>query len=226
MALRSQLVAEVCAALLAAGSTRGYTFHTTSDAPPAQAAALLGILILLKVPALGIGLLIGARGHLSICVLHLGNWERSRKRSTPQCFHHLINWEGTWQEHKRDPTCRNLFLHFLSNISSHVLILQEASSIRHLEKTVMERRLRLKLGTALPVLARRTPAASQARCKLAIGLQACRPAVLQTPSSLTCAVVRCGAAAWLSARTVAVAARGAPVGARAGQFLVCPAQDG
>ena len=55
-----------------------------------------------------------------MCVLDLGHWERSRKRSTPQCFHHLIDWDATDAEHKRDPNCGNLFLHFLSNLSAHV----------------------------------------------------------------------------------------------------------
>ena len=135
--LRSQLVAQVCAALLAAGSTKGYTFHKSSDAPGPSSSSS-------KDPAPSQGTTIRDRtvnrsqGHLSVCVLNLGNWERSRKRSTPQCFHHLLDWIGTCQEHKRDPTCGNLFLHFLSNISSHVLILQEASSIRHLEKSVLK----------------------------------------------------------------------------------------
>ena len=31
--LRSQLVTEVCGALLAAGSAKGYTFHKVADAP-------------------------------------------------------------------------------------------------------------------------------------------------------------------------------------------------
>ena len=77
---------------------------------------------------------------MSVCVLNLGNWERSRTRSTLQCFHHLIDWTGTCREHKEDPACDNLFLHFLSNISSHVLLLQEASAIRQFEKSVLEER--------------------------------------------------------------------------------------
>ena len=91
---------------------------------------------------LGIGPSIEARAtfQLSACVLNLGHWERSRKRSTPQCFHHLIDWSGTYREHKEDPTCGNLFLHFLSNIGAHVLLMQEASTIRQAEETVLEER--------------------------------------------------------------------------------------
>ena len=73
-----------------------------------------------------------------MCVLNLGHWERSRKRSTPQCFHHLMDRHATCAEHKRDPTCGDLFLHFLSNISAHVLIPQEAGTLRQQEKEVME----------------------------------------------------------------------------------------
>ena len=126
--LRSQLVAEVCAALLAAGSTKGYTFHKVADAPGPSSSS--------KVPApaqvVRDRTVHRSQGHLSVCVLNLGNWERSRKRSTPQCFHHLIDWTGTCSG--------NLFLHFLSNISSHVLLLQEASTIRQFEKSVLEER--------------------------------------------------------------------------------------
>ena len=81
----------------------------------------------LRVPSLRTHVLLEARDNLSACALNLGNWERSRKRSN-----------GTWEEHKPDPTCGNLFLHFLSNISSHILIVQEASTIRHQEKGVKE----------------------------------------------------------------------------------------
>ena len=75
--------------------------------------------------------------HLSVRVLNFGHWERSRKRHTPQRFHHLIDWDATWAEHKKDPTCGNLFLQFLSNISVHILIMQAAGAIRHLETEVM-----------------------------------------------------------------------------------------
>ena len=87
--LRSQLVAEVCATLLAAGSTKGYTFHTTSDAPGPSSTSSRN-----PDPSQGTTFrdrtVKRSRGHLSVCVLNLGNWERSRERSTPQCFHHLI----------------------------------------------------------------------------------------------------------------------------------------
>ena len=97
--LRSQLVAEVCAALLAAGSTKGYTFHKVADAPGPSSSS--------KVPApaqvVRDRTVHRSQGHLSVCVLNLGNWERSRKCSTPQCFHHLIDWTGTRKELKEDP---------------------------------------------------------------------------------------------------------------------------
>ena len=73
-----------------------------------------------------------SQGHLSACVLNLGHWERSRKRST----HHLTDWDATCAEHGRDPICGNLFLHFLSNISAHVP--QEAGTFRQQEREVME----------------------------------------------------------------------------------------
>ena len=78
-----------------------------------------------------------SQGHLSVCLLTLGHWERSRKRSTPQCFHHLLDWDATCAEHKRDPTRGNLSLHFLSNISAHVLTRQETSTIRQGEREVL-----------------------------------------------------------------------------------------
>ena len=132
--LRSQLVAEVCTALLAAGSAKGYTFHKVADEPgPSSSTSMPASTKVVKDRTVN-----RSQGHLSVRVLNLGNWERSRKRSTPQCFHHLIDWEGTYKEHKADPTAGNLFLHFLSNMSAHVLLLQEASTIRQLEKNVLE----------------------------------------------------------------------------------------
>ena len=82
--LRSQLVAEVCEALLAAGSAKGYTFHKVADAPGPSSSS--------SVPTQAVKdrTVNRSQGHLSVCVLNLGNGERSRKRSTPQCFHHLI----------------------------------------------------------------------------------------------------------------------------------------
>ena len=113
--LRSQLVAEVCAALLSAGSTKGYAFHKVADAPGPNSSSDAPA----PTQAVRDRTVHRSQGHLSVRVLNLGNWERSRKRSTPQCFH----WTGTC-------TCGSLFLHFLSNISSDVLLLQEASTIR------------------------------------------------------------------------------------------------
>ena len=75
---------------------------------------------------------------MSVCVLNLGHWERSRKRATPQCFHRLIDWDVTYAEHKKDPTCGNLFLHFISNLSAHILITQEAGTIRQGEQEVLQ----------------------------------------------------------------------------------------
>ena len=136
----SELVAEVCAA---AGSLKGYTFSSAADVPSSS-----------NVPgssgdssrrpeqpqgtSLKNRVVNRSQGHLSACVLNLGNWERSRKRSTPQCLHHLIDWNGTLEEQKRDPTCGNLLIHFPSNSSAHVLIVQEASTIRHQQSTVVE----------------------------------------------------------------------------------------
>ena len=135
--LRSQLVAEVCEALLAAGSAKRKTFHKVADAPgPSSSSSVPALTQVVKDRTVS-----RSQGHLSVCVLNLGIWERSRKRSTPQCFHHLIDWEGTYKEHKADPTAGNLFFHFLSNISSHVLLLQEASAIRQLEKKVLEEKV-------------------------------------------------------------------------------------
>ena len=132
--LRSQLVAEVCTTLLAAGSAKGYTFHKVADEPsPSSSSSMPASTKVVRDRTVS-----RSQGHLSVCVLNLGNWERSRKRSTPQCFHRLIDWEGTYKEHKADPTAGNLFLHFLSNINAHVLLLQEASTIRQLEKNVLE----------------------------------------------------------------------------------------
>ena len=70
-------------------------------------------------------------------MLNVGHWERSWKRSTPKCFHHLTDWDDTYVEHKRDPTCGNLFLHFLSTISAHIPIMQEAGTIRRPEKDAL-----------------------------------------------------------------------------------------
>ena len=99
--LRSQLVAEVWGSAAPGQSS-------SSKAPaPTQ--------------AVGDRTVNRSQGHLSVCVLNLGDWERSRKRSTPQSFHHLIDWTGTCKEHK-------------------ILLLQEASAIRQFEKTVLEER--------------------------------------------------------------------------------------
>ena len=80
---------------LASGSLKGYTFSSAADAPSTSEALrcsgdpqrrpeqLQGTSIKHRVVNRG-------RGHLSLCVLHIGHWERSRKHSTPQCFHHLI----------------------------------------------------------------------------------------------------------------------------------------
>ena len=137
--LKSQLVAEACEALLASGSLKGSTFSSAADAPSTSAAPcssgdpqrrpepLQGTSVKRRV-------LNRSQGHLFVRVLNLGHWERPRERSTPQCFHHLIDWDATCAEHKRVPTCGNLFLHFLSNISAHVLIMQEASTIRQGER--------------------------------------------------------------------------------------------
>ena len=134
--LRSQLVAEVCTALLAAGSAKGYTFHKVADEPgPSSSTSMPSPTKVVKDRTVN-----RSQGHLSVCVLNLGHWERSRKRSTPQCFHHLIDWTGTYKEHKEDPTAGNLFLRFLSNISAHVLLLQEASTIRQSEKDMLQER--------------------------------------------------------------------------------------
>ena len=49
-----------------------------------------------------------------------------------------MNWIATAAEHKENPTCGNLFLHFLSNIHAHTIILQEAGTIRSVETDVLK----------------------------------------------------------------------------------------
>ena len=59
--LRSELVAEVRAALLAAGSLREYTFNSAADVPSSSNAPGSSGLSDLRAPALRIRFLIGAR---------------------------------------------------------------------------------------------------------------------------------------------------------------------
>ena len=99
--LRSKL------ALLATGSLKGYTFSNAADAPSSSSApgsssdpqrkpeTLQGTSVKHRV-------LNRSRGHLSARALNLGHWERSRKRSAPQCFHHLIDWDAACTELERD----------------------------------------------------------------------------------------------------------------------------
>ena len=111
--LRSELVAEVWAALLAAGFFRGYTFSSAAEVPSSSNApgSSESSGDSFRRPERPQGTILKNRvvnrsqGHLTACVLNLGHWERSRKRSTPLCFHHLIDWDGTLEERKRDPTC-------------------------------------------------------------------------------------------------------------------------
>ena len=66
--LRSQLFAEACAALLAAGSTKGCTFHTSSDAPSPSSSSSQDPDPSHQGTTIGIGPLIGAKAIcLSVC---------------------------------------------------------------------------------------------------------------------------------------------------------------
>ena len=48
-------------------------------------------------------------------------------------------WSATYDEHKRDPTCGSLLLHFLCNIRAHILILQEGGTILTQDKEAMRK---------------------------------------------------------------------------------------
>ena len=137
--LRSKLVAEVCEALLASGSLERYVFSSPADAPSSSNVPFSSSDPKRKPePLQGTSVKHRSQGNLFARARTLSHWERPRKHSTPQCFHHLIDWDATCAEHKHDPTCGNLFLHFVSIISAYILITQEASTIRQLEREVME----------------------------------------------------------------------------------------